>query len=42
MMSARHPEARLAAVDRHFINPFRSPTQGPAAEGSNAELLRKG
>jgi hypothetical protein len=22
MMSERHPEARLAAIDRHFINPF--------------------
>ncbi len=22
MMDARHPEARLAAVDRHFLNPF--------------------
>lgn len=26
MMKERHPEARLAAVDRHFINPFLSPT----------------
>jgi hypothetical protein len=42
MMSARHPEARLAAVDRHFINPFRSPTRGSDVEGSSAELLRKG
>ncbi|MGP1678629.1 MAG: hypothetical protein ACTS6J_15915 [Burkholderiales bacterium] len=24
MMRARHPEAELVAVDRHFINPFRS------------------
>jgi hypothetical protein len=24
MMRARHPEAELAAVDRHFINPFSS------------------
>jgi hypothetical protein len=24
MMHARHPEARLAAVDSHFINPFRT------------------
>jgi hypothetical protein len=22
MMRARHPEAELAAIDRHFINPF--------------------
>jgi hypothetical protein len=25
MMRERHPEARLAAVDRHFINPFSQP-----------------
>lgn len=24
MMRARHPEAELVAVDRHFINPFRA------------------
>jgi len=24
MMRARHPEAELAAIDRHFINPFSS------------------
>jgi hypothetical protein len=24
MMRSRHPEAELAAVDRHFINPFRA------------------
>ena len=24
MMRARHPEAKLVAVDRHFINPFRA------------------
>ena len=24
MMRARHPEAKLVAVDRHFINPFSS------------------
>ncbi len=23
MMRSRHPEARLAAVDRHFLNPFK-------------------
>ncbi len=22
MMRARHPEAELAAIDRHFVNPF--------------------
>jgi hypothetical protein len=30
MMQERHPEARLAAVDRHFINPFLSPTTDSA------------
>jgi hypothetical protein len=29
MMSARHPEAKLAAVDRHFVNPFSSPGRDP-------------
>jgi hypothetical protein len=33
MMSSRHPEARLAAVDRHFVNPFRTP---PRDAGSTA------
>jgi hypothetical protein len=31
MMSERHPEAELAAVDRHFINPFSGLKRG--AEG---------
>jgi hypothetical protein len=35
MMHTRHPEAQLAAVDRHFINPFSSLTraQSPLLEG---------
>lgn len=33
MMRARHPEAELAAIDRHFINPF-------AAVKRRAESLR--
>jgi hypothetical protein len=36
MMRVRHPEAQLAAVDRHFINPFSSltrRTQSPLLEG---------
>ena len=38
-MRARHPEAQLAAIDRHFINPF-SPlmrrTESPLLEGGLA------
>ncbi|MFL6600408.1 MAG: hypothetical protein ACJ8R9_03685 [Steroidobacteraceae bacterium] len=35
MMRTRHPEAQLAAIDRHFINPFSSLTrpQSPLLEG---------
>ena len=36
MMRVRHPEAQLAAVDRHFINPFSSLSlqrQSPVLEG---------
>ncbi len=32
MMRERHSEARLVAVDRHFINPFSSPGTDPDAE----------
>lgn len=42
MMSERHPESRLAASDRHFINPFRSPSQGADIEAPRAEPLQKG
>ncbi len=31
MMQARHPAARLAATDRHFINPFRPVRRAAAA-----------
>ena len=27
MMAERHPEAKLAAVDSHFINPFAAPSR---------------
>jgi len=40
MMRVRHPEAQLAAVDRHFINPFSSltrRTQSPLLEGGLAQ-----
>jgi hypothetical protein len=36
MMRARHPEAQLAAIDRHFINPFsavRRLAESPLLEG---------
>ena len=33
MMRARHPEAELAAVDRHFINPFSSLRKRDTASG---------
>ena len=38
MMRERHPEADLAGVDRHFVNPFSSPKREPAADG---RLLQK-
>ena len=38
MMAARHPEARLAAVDSHFINPFAAPTRDPDTDD---RLLQK-
>jgi hypothetical protein len=38
MMAERHPEAKLAAVDSHFINPFAAPSRdSDAADG----LLQK-
>jgi hypothetical protein len=33
MMSERHPEAELVAVDTHFINPFSSVKRGAEGEG---------
>jgi hypothetical protein len=35
-MRVRHPEAQLAAIDRHFINPFspvRRRAESPLLEG---------
>jgi hypothetical protein len=32
MMRTRHPEAKLVAVDRHFVNPFSSPRKDAADE----------
>jgi hypothetical protein len=39
-MRVRHPEAQLAAIDRHFINPFstvRRRTESPLLEGGLAQ-----
>lgn len=42
MMSERHPEAELVGVDRHFINPFASPTRGADLNSPNGDgLLQK-
>lgn len=37
MMAQRHPEAKLAAIDSHFVNPFASPTRDSETDG----LLQK-
>jgi hypothetical protein len=39
LMRQRHPEARLAAVDRHFINPFRNPTPDTGDQRPGSGLL---
>jgi hypothetical protein len=36
MMRARHPEAKLAGVDRHFVNPFSSPRRDAAGSQDQA------
>jgi hypothetical protein len=41
MMSERHPEARLAGTDTHFINPFRSPSAGSGVDRRGPEPLGK-
>ena len=40
MMRERHPEAELAAVDSHFVNPFSALKRG-AAEDQGDRLLQK-
>jgi hypothetical protein len=42
MMRARHPEAGLAAIDRHFINPFSAVRRAAEAHRPSGELLQKG
>jgi hypothetical protein len=41
MMRERHPEAELAAVDRHFINPFSSPLRGADPEPAGDSMPQK-
>lgn len=36
MMREKHPEARLAAVDRHFLNPFKRVTRRRRRQRANA------
>jgi hypothetical protein len=41
MMRARHPEAELAAIDRHFINPFSAVNRGAESLRPQAGLLQR-
>ena len=40
MMRERHPEAELAAVDSHFVNPFSALKRG-ATDDRGDRLLQK-
>jgi len=40
MMRERHPESEFAAVDRHFINPFSTPTRDSESTTPADQLLR--
>jgi len=42
MLRARHPEAELAAIDRHFINPFSTVTRRVESPRPDAGLLQRG
>lgn len=42
MLRARHPEAELAAIDRHFINPFSAVQRHAESLRPAAELLQRG
>jgi hypothetical protein len=42
LMRARHPEAQLAAIDRHFINPFSAVRRAAESPRPGGELLQKG
>jgi hypothetical protein len=41
MMRERHPESELAAVDRHFINPFSSLKRGTDPDRTGDRLLQR-
>lgn len=41
MMRERHPESELAAIDRHFINPFSSLKRGSESGPPADQLLQK-
>jgi hypothetical protein len=41
MMRERHPEAELVGVDRHFINPFSTPSRAGAADVAKGPRLQK-
>ena len=41
MMRERHPEAELAGVDRHFINPFSLPKREQVPGSTDDRLLQK-
>jgi hypothetical protein len=42
MMRAKHPEAELAAIDRHFINPFSAVQRRAESLRPEAGLLERG
>jgi hypothetical protein len=41
MLRVRHPEAELAAIDRHFINPFSAVKRRSASPRPQGELLQE-
>lgn len=41
MMRERHPEAELAAVDRHFINPFSAIKRGMESDRPSDRVLQR-
>ena len=41
MMRERHPEAELAGVDRHFVNPFSQPKREQVSGSPDDRLLQK-
>ena len=40
MMLSRHPESELAAVDRHFVNPFSALRRGADADPTGDSLTQ--